>query len=399
MSDSIDMNGREAPAGFDWRWLLGQIHLWLGLILCLPLIVLGVTGSVLVYNDELERLLGPDRPAPAMAEGARHTLTDVVAAARTGAPNDMAPLFVSVPEEEGGPVVVRFGRAGQRGPGGGAIVRVDPVSLEASLQEPGGSGGLMRTLHSLHGSLMISEYGRSIVGWLGVVMVTLGCSGLVLWWPRPGRWRSAFVVKRGAHGVRLHRDLHGAVGIWFLIVFIIVSATGVYISFPEALGNAVRSILPARDMRGFAADIKVKPQDGATPLDIDAVVALAAVATGDGEMRFVGLPARRDQPYRVTLARPGDAAGAPAITAYVDPWAGRVVEMRDPRGYTAGETLMAWQRPLHEGGGLGGLWRFLVFLSGLLPLLFAITGISMWWLKRRARRLVSQRARHRVAAE
>jgi uncharacterized iron-regulated membrane protein len=35
---------------------------------------------------------------------------------------------------------------------------------------------------------------------------------------------------------------------------------------------------------------------------------------------------------------------------------------------------------------LGHIWRALVFLSGLLPLLFAITGVSMWWLKRARRR-------------
>jgi len=399
MSDSIDPTGRPKPAGFDWRWLLGQIHLWLGLILGVPLIVIGVTGSVLVYHDELEDLFGPEKRHATVAEGEPHSLADVLAAARRLAPDEMTPLFLSVPEEAGAPAVVRFGRPGQRGPGGGVAVEVDPVSLQAAALEPAGSGGLIRTFHMLHGSLMVREYGRDIVGWLGVVMVALGVSGLVLWWPKPGRWRAAFVVKRGARGLRLHRDLHGVVGIWGLVVFIVVSISGVYLSFPEALGNAVRAVLPARDMRGFATDIRVAPVEGTAPLDIDAAVALAVAATGDGRMRFVGLPARADQPYRITLARPDDEPGAPAVTAFIDPWAGRIAELRDPRDFTPGETLMAWQRPLHEGGGLGSTWRFLVFLSGLLPLLFAVTGVSMWWLKRRARRRVASRAAGPLAAE
>ena len=40
---------------------------------------------------------------------------------------------------------------------------------------------------------------------------------------------------------------------------------------------------------------------------------------------------------------------------------------------------------LHFSVGMGGVWTFLVFLTGLLPLLFAITGLNIWWLKRRAR--------------
>jgi hypothetical protein len=30
------------------------------------------------------------------------------------------------------------------------------------------------------------------------------------------------------------------------------------------------------------------------------------------------------------------------------------------------------------------VWKFLVFLSGFLPLIFTVTGLRIWWLKRRA---------------
>jgi uncharacterized iron-regulated membrane protein len=40
---------------------------------------------------------------------------------------------------------------------------------------------------------------------------------------------------------------------------------------------------------------------------------------------------------------------------------------------------------LHGGGLLGPVWKFLVFLSGFLPLIFVITGLMMWLKKRQAR--------------
>jgi hypothetical protein len=46
-------------------------------------------------------------------------------------------------------------------------------------------------------------------------------------------------------------------------------------------------------------------------------------------------------------------------------------------------------RPLHSGDGFGAAWRLLVFVSGLLPPLFAISGVAMWVLKRRRRALPS----------
>ena len=78
-------------------------------------------------------------------------------------------------------------------------------------------------------------YGPQTVGWLGIAMVLFGVSGLVLWWPRKGQWRFAFGIRRGARGFRLNRDLHSAVGFWILIVFLIVSISGVDSRLPGDL--------------------------------------------------------------------------------------------------------------------------------------------------------------------
>ena len=41
------------------RKLLFQIHLWTGLILFAPLVLIGLSGSLLVYHDELDALFKP----------------------------------------------------------------------------------------------------------------------------------------------------------------------------------------------------------------------------------------------------------------------------------------------------------------------------------------------------
>ena len=60
--------------------------------------------------------------------------------------------------------------------------------------------------------------------------------------------------------------------------------------------------------------------------------------------------------------------------------------------------MQAWQRPLHEGIGLGLVWKLLVFAAGLLPPLFVITGISMWLIKRNAKRRADEPAPADAAA-
>src|SRR5437868_824573 len=71
--------------------------------------------------------------------------------------------------------------------------------------------GLLTFAHQLHGNFLLGRDGRGlVVGWLGVAMLTLGITGLVLWWPKKGQWKNAFLVRRAASGLRLHRELHAA---------------------------------------------------------------------------------------------------------------------------------------------------------------------------------------------
>jgi uncharacterized iron-regulated membrane protein len=273
----------------------------------------------------------------------------------------------------------------RRDPGSAERVRidVDPVSLQTF---PNPETGFFRQVFFLHSTLLLrNREGRQLVGWLGVAMLVMGISGLVNWWPRRGGWRSGFAVAPGARGFQLHRELHGAAGIWGLAVFVTVSFGGVYLSFPESVRAVVDLVLPARDLRGAANAVRVEPRRSAEPLGIDAAIALARDGFPDTTPRFVFLPVRPDQPLRVGLARAGEERHAPAITVFVDPWARRITEVLDPRRFSLGETILAWQHAVHAGQGLGPLWQALAFLCGLLPLLFTVTGLTIWRLKRRRR--------------
>jgi uncharacterized iron-regulated membrane protein len=351
--------------------LLLQIHLWLGLILCIPLVLLGMTGTLLVFE---RAVVGGHTAHP----GPSHPVAAMIAAARKAAGETMQPVLFVPPPESGDLATVRLSSG--RGQKGGAQFLVDPVTLETTAPAP---GGFMRQVHMLHGNLLIQgRDGRSLIGWLGVVMLAMGVTGLYLWWPRPGRWRAAFTVSRGARGVRLHRQLHGAAGIWGLAVFIIVSFTGVDLAFPETMASTIGMVLPGAEIRPLPAP-KVAP--GGDPIDIDRAIALAVDAVPGSELRSLGLPMGQDQPYRIGLVRAGTGQGAPVITVFVDPWAAKVLEIRDPATYRPGLRLIAWQHAIHSGAGLGPIWRVAVGLSGLLPALFAVTGIAMWLLKRRNR--------------
>lgn len=371
------------------RHVLRQLHLWIGLALCLPMVVVGMTGSILVYRNELAALLNPP-PRLICATGKAHAVADIVETVQARIGKQFRPFLYEPPAAPGRPASIRLIALEGVAAGPRVIeVWVDPVSLDFVRQNFNAFPGLLGTALRLHANLLMSREGRVYVGWLGVAMLTLGVSGLILWWPRWKRWRAAFVVKRGARGLRLYRDLHGAVGIWTYVVFITVSFSGIYFSFPQSIGAGIKTLLPGH---ATSRPVPTLAIETVQRIDADRAIAVALAAAPGARFRSIGLPVRLDQPYRVSLAHPGDARGAPAMTALINPWSAKLIGLIDPGRFDPAQTVLAWQSTLHFGQGLGWVWRTLVFLSGLLPAMFAVTGAAMWLTKRRARGRVHRRA-------
>lgn len=415
------------PQRRTFRYWLQQLHLWVGLILLLPLVMMGITGAVLVYAHDIEHLLGQAGPE-AKTVGEWQSAAKLIEAARAAnSEPGRIPIAVRWPIEVGEPAAVRLSRPGmaserpqfrggqqggqQGGPATGAPAQgrvptqspfagslqilIDPVSLQV-LETQQAMTGWVRFFHDLHGHIFIpGGVGREIVGWLGVAMLVLGCSGLYLWWPKPGQWKAAFTVRRKAKGLRLNRELHGAIGIWSLLIFMLVNFTGVYLAFPQQISAAVNTVWPGRDMRAAMFQARVEPMRGTAPMDVDEAVELARTRVPGTRFLNAFLSVRPDQALRVGLIRPGHEEGAPIITVIVDPYRRTVVDVFDPQAMSTGEKIIAWQRALHYGIGLGGVYKFLVFVSGVIIPIFAVTGFLMWWIKRRNRR-AGERARQAI---
>src|SRR5262249_50885434 len=125
-------------------------------------------------------------------------------------------------------------------------IYVDPVSLKIlGTTEIVRRGPIMTVFTDIHEFMMMPPHiGLRFVGWMGVAMVLMGISGLVIWWPREGQWLAAFLIRRDARGLRLHLDLHHAIGIWGLPLFIFLGFSGLYLTFPETFATTVRSVFP-----------------------------------------------------------------------------------------------------------------------------------------------------------
>src|SRR5207253_4726570 len=116
---------RKREIGSPMRWLsfrdgLMQVHLWLALILCLPMIIIGISGSALLLQREI---LAASIPS-AGTSGEQRPIPAIVAAAQASAPAGMVANRVELPLRAGAASAVRF--KPRKGEGASIDVYGDP---------------------------------------------------------------------------------------------------------------------------------------------------------------------------------------------------------------------------------------------------------------------------------
>ena len=355
-----------------------QVHLWLALILCVPMIVIGISGSALLLQREILAGSIPSVGTP----GQSQPIPNIIAAAQRAAPANMRPNRFELPARNGAASVVRLSPSTE---GGASVdIYVDPVSLKIlGTSEVVERGPVLAFLITIHAFLaMPPPIGLPFVGWTGVIMTLMGISGVVLWWPGKGQWRRAFLLRRGTRGIPFYFDLHRVAGIWGLLVFLAVSVSGIYLTFPQKIGPFVKAHLSGEDT-------VTKPQlgyvAGSGPICPEQAIALARSAVPNARVASLELPGA-DKTFVVELEPQGLAPTEPHVVVVLDADTADLSYIDDPRNYSFPDQLLNWQHLLHFGVGLGLLWKVLVFLSGLLPLLLAITGLTVWWKKRQVKK-------------
>jgi uncharacterized iron-regulated membrane protein len=213
------------------------MHLWSGIATGLYIFIISVTGSVLVYWNELYRAA---TPAPIISKGSGPRLTDDQLAA--------AALHLYP-----GYRVVKIGRSRNLDQAADVSLRrgdktrrrlFDPRS-GSDLGDPVTIGfWLVGKVLDLHDNLLAGPTGRKVNGVGAVALLALGVSGMAIWWPGIKTWRRSLTWQRGVGWKRLTWHLHSMIGFWSLGFMLVFGLSGMYLSFPDLFQNLADRLEP-----------------------------------------------------------------------------------------------------------------------------------------------------------
>lgn len=214
-----------------------QVHLWSGIILGLYVLMVSVTGSILVYSNELYRAATP-APVMVAASGARLTDEQLKAAATRAYPGYTV-LAVSLVHNPDQAVSITLGRNASNknrlfNPYTGADLG-DSVTLGIRV---------VSKLIELHDDLLAGKKGRAINGAGAVLLIFVALTGIVVWWPGIKTWRQGLILRRNVGWRRFTWDLHRVMGFWTLVFILLFAVSGAYLGNPEVFQDLADRIQP-----------------------------------------------------------------------------------------------------------------------------------------------------------
>jgi uncharacterized iron-regulated membrane protein len=209
------------------RRALFQIHLWIGLAIGLYIVMLSLTGSVLVYRNELDVALRT--PRPTFVRGKPGLPPEQIRAAAEKAYPGWQITYLGENFSRRSPVIdLTVEKGGEK-----KERLLDPYT-GADLGDAMTSGEwFMLWLVRLHDELLFDREGRWWNGFFSAVFTLLVITGLVVWWPGVSRWKRSLGVKWSSGWKRFNWDLHSALGFWLFLFMLMWGVSGWYLGIPD----------------------------------------------------------------------------------------------------------------------------------------------------------------------
>lgn len=350
--------------------LIFFIHSWLGIVAAVFLLVIGLTGSVLVFKTELDQALAPEivyrskvsdprLSADALLKSAKDQLGDYEilgwGPAREKEMNDVLYVGVDGAEE-------------------GKFAYIDPSTGKLTIEPTDPTALFTNWLLALHYTLLMDHLGELIAGLMALVFIFLSLTGF---WLYRKFWKSFFTLRWGRSLRILSSDIHKMVGIPSVVMNLILGVTGAYFNISHLLHHLQQGEL-------HDEPLSLKQGGWRSTMNFEKVLNEVEKKQASYQTNWVTFP--QNETEKMMLF------GSTESTHVFRSGYGDQIVIDPVKNQVESITLVkdaGWLglfvdsfRPLHFGN-FGGLFiQILWCFAGLAPAILAVTGMILFWQRK-----------------
>ncbi|HEE6444747.1 TPA: sulfite reductase flavoprotein subunit alpha [Acinetobacter baumannii] len=382
-----------------FKKFLFQIHWFLGISAGLILSIMGVTGAIYSYDQQILKWVNTDSYVVQVQSSPKLTPAQLYQHFTTIQP-EIKINSITIAKDPTASSVVNIEKEGERR---GYNMMVNPYTAQVLPEVQGRK--LLLLIQQIHRNLTAGEFGKQITGACALMLIYFVLSGLYLRWPKKHSARQWLAVKPKLKGRNFIWDLHAVVGTWVIVFYLLFACTGLYWSYDWWRSGMFKVLgVEQPKMQGHGGSGRNKDQLPKIQLDnAQLITALNQTWSGfnnqigrDYSTLTVNLPKKDDGKIELSFVDATPQHERARNQAVYNYKTANIEKMELYEDKKLNQKIMSSMLPVHRGSFFGPVYQFVAMLASLAMPLFFITG-WMLYLKRRKQKKLTQAARQSLA--
>ncbi|MFT4153541.1 PepSY-associated TM helix domain-containing protein [Parafilimonas sp.] len=372
-----------------FKKITGKIHLWLGLASGIIIVFLGITGCILVFEQEIKSVTEPylhvkESNRPVLPPSRLH---QIGVAALPG----KIPHSVSYSGKDKSAQVAFY----NADPEYYYVVYINPYTGKV-LKVKNENADFFRVIVMGHFYLWLPPaIGQPIVATATLIFLIMLISGLVLWWPKNKAARKQrFSIKWNTSFKRKNYDLHNVLGFYMSWVAIFIAVTGLVWGFQWFAKSFYWATSGGKQMTAFYEPVSEKPASPGINTDapaMDKIWRKMNAAYKNAKVIEVHVP-DSDTAAIEAVANPDGGTYWQADYHYFDQYSLKEIPVKHPYGLYANtsvaDKIMRMNYDVHTGAVLGIAGKIMAFFASLIAASLPVTGFLIWRGRRKKKKAV-----------
>jgi len=376
-----------------FKKIASQLHLWLGVFSGLVVFIVAFTGSILVFEEELEPVIYRKfHVVEAPKDLSPIPLDNLRAAVASAYPKQR---ITRIAIESHANRTVIFGLIKGKKEKDVFSVAVNPYTAEITGTRRENES-FFHIVLQLHRYLCMKNTGKAITGAACLTFIVIMITGLVLWWPNRKQAKQRFTIKWNAKFKRLNWDLHAVFGFYVLPFTFLIALTGLVWSY-KWVNNMIYLTFDGKPQqkREVPANLSVTKEllSGSNSLS-NGTASLNAANRAPGTLAKINAETNRLLPHpgriqftlpesdslSITVSKVNENASISNVVdfLYFDQTDGKLISKRLYDDETTGMKVRRLVFPIHTGSIWGWPTKVLALLVALITATLPVTGVVIW---------------------
>jgi uncharacterized iron-regulated membrane protein len=350
------------------------LHRYISLYIGVILVIVGLTGSALVFRHELDRSLTSFQFGQVVPQEQRLSPDLIISKIQAEFPaQDIKITSIDMLPDPSIPYTAKVKSPEEKQ----TEVFVNPYTGEI-LGKRQEKNRIFKWILQLHDKLLIGKPGKIIVGTAAFLFLVINITGLLLW----TGWRNlakGFSIKLDGHPKRANYDIHKVVGIVAVIFLSLTAFTGFLWSFK--LDKPLISLFVSMPVEENPEKLELQTTSEKAPLSVMELLQKADAALPGAVTTRVKLPEKPKEALKVhkKFLQENWEFGHSEVS--LNPYTGEILKVKNGLNLPLHERIKHIFDEVHYGTFLGLPTRILYVFVGITPLILYGTSLVMYNLR------------------